>query len=141
MGALLLHMSIELTAIAAAFILGLVHIVLASHAASFQRGYKWSAGARDEPVLPLTGVAGRLARASDNYAETFPYFAALALAVQVAGAAGVLSHLGVGLYLAGRLAYLPLYAYGVYLVRSLAWNVATAGIAILCASLLVKLYG
>jgi uncharacterized MAPEG superfamily protein len=34
------------------------------------------------------------------------------------------------------LVYLPLYAFGVYLVRSLAWNVATAGIILLLVELL-----
>ena len=45
---------------------------------------------------------------------------------------------GVCLYLAGRLAYLPLYAFGVYLVRSLAWNVATLGIALICLALIME---
>jgi hypothetical protein len=44
-------------------VLGLVQIVLASHAASLQRGYLWTAGSRDETVPPLTGIAGRLERA------------------------------------------------------------------------------
>ena len=129
-------MNCELYGLCAAVVLGIVHIVLASQSASRQRGYRWSAGARDEPVPPLTGVAGRLARASSNFAETFPFFAALVLAGQVAGPAGQLSCWGVALYLAGRLIYLPLYAFGVYLIRSLAWNVATAGLILLLVDLL-----
>jgi MAPEG family protein len=50
--------------------------VLASHAASLQRGYLWTAGSRDETVPPLTGIAGRLERALRNFVETFPLFAA-----------------------------------------------------------------
>jgi uncharacterized MAPEG superfamily protein len=42
---------------------------------------------------------------------------------------------GVYLYLAGRLAYLPLYALGVFLLRSIVWNVAIAGIALLGVAL------
>lgn len=128
--------SIELAGLVASAVLGFVHIVLASHAASLQRGYRWTASARDEPVAPLTGVAGRLARASANYLETFPYFASLALAVQVTGTHGTLSATGIALYLAGRTIYLPLYAFGVFLVRSLAWNVATAGIVLLGVAVL-----
>ena len=45
--------------------------------------------------------------------------------------------MGVILYLGGRIAYLPLYAFGVFLVRSLAWNVALAGIAALYVSVFV----
>ena len=129
-------LSIETLGLVLGIVLGFVHIVLASHAASLQRGYRWSAGARDEPVPALRGVAGRLARASSNYLETFPFFAAAVLAVLATGAHSVWSVWGVYLYLGGRLAYLPLYAFGVFLVRSLAWNVATAGIFMLCAALL-----
>lgn len=129
-------MSIELYVLCLSVILGLVHIVLASHSASLQRGYKWTAGARDEPLPPLTGVAGRLARALANFLETFPFFAALVLVVHATGSYGALSICGALLYLAGRVAYLPLYAMGMYLIRSLAWNVAIVGIFLLLVSAL-----
>lgn len=116
--------------------LGLIHIVAASHSASLQRGYRWTASARDEVRAPLVGVAGRLARALDNFGETFPLFAALAVAVVVAGNSGALSRWGAGLYVAGRVAYLPLYVLGVPLVRSLVWNVAALGIGVLLVALL-----
>ncbi len=117
-------------------VLGLIHVIAASHSASLQRGYRWTASARDEPLAPLIGVAGRLARALDNFCETFPLFAALAVAVVVAGKSGALSQWGAGLYFAGRVAYLPLYALGVPLVRSLVWNVAALGIGLLLVALL-----
>jgi len=120
----------------AAILLGFVHLIAASHAASLQRGYRWTAGARDETLPSLTGVAGRLARASANFAETFPYFAALVLAVEVTGQRDAYSYWGVVLYVGARIAYLPLYAFGVFLVRSLVWNVATAGIVLLLVALL-----
>lgn len=108
----------------------------AAHAASLQRGYRWTASARDEPPVALHGVAGRLARALNNFSDTFPLFAALVLAVLVAGRDGTMSQWGAGLYLAGRIAYLLLYAFGVPLIRSLVWNVATLGIILLLAALL-----
>jgi len=126
----------ELQMLIAAIVLGFVHLIAASHAASLQRSYRWTAGARDETLPPLTGVAGRLARASANFAETFPYFAALVLAVEVTGQRDAYSYWGVVLYVGARIAYLPLYAFGVFLVRSLVWNVATAGIVLLLVALL-----
>jgi uncharacterized MAPEG superfamily protein len=126
----------ELRILGFSVLLGVVHIVLASHSASLQRGYRWTASARDEPVVPLTGAAGRFARALSNFGETFPLFAALALAVVVANRDGALSQWGAGLYLTGRVLYLPLYAFGVPLIRSLAWNVAAAGILLLGFALL-----
>ncbi len=131
-------MSIELVGLVVSVVLGIVHIVLASHSASLQRGYRWTASARDEAVPPLRGLAARLSRASANYLETFPYFGLLALAVHVTGAGSAVSAWGVGLYLLGRALYLPLYAYGVFLVRSLAWNVATLGIVLLGWALVIS---
>jgi uncharacterized MAPEG superfamily protein len=116
--------------------LGLIHIIAASHSASLQRGYRWTASARDEALAPLVGLAGRLARALHNFCETFPLFAALAIAVVVAGKSGALSQWGAGLYFAGRVVYLPLYALGVPLVRSLVWNVSALGIGLLLVALL-----
>ena len=130
--------SVEIAGLLVAVGLGVVHIVLASHSASLQRGYRWSASARDAPSPPLIGVAGRLSRACSNYLETFPFFAALVLAVVATGASSEWSRWGVYLYLAGRFAYLPLYAFGVFLVRSLIWNVALLGIALLCVALVVS---
>ncbi len=118
----------ELSILAFAVILGFVHIVLASHASSLQRGYRWTAGARDEPASPLTGIAGRLERASRNYAETFPLFAAAVLIIVLAGRTNAFSLWGAYLYLGARVAYLIAYAGGVFLLRSLIWNVAAIGI-------------
>ena len=131
-------MRIELLIVCLSVILGLVHIVLASHSASSQRGYRWTASARDEPLPPLTGSAGRLARALANFLETFPFFLALVVVVHFNGAYGGLSKWGALLYLAGRIAYLALYAFGVYLARSLAWNVAMAGIVLILVGVLVR---
>ena len=130
-------MSTEIVLLAATIVLGFAHIVVASHAASWQRGYRWTAGSRDYGVPPLTGIAGRLARASQNYLETFPFFAAAILAAHVAGREGALTLWGAHLYLWARLVYLPLYAFGVPLVRSLVWNVAAVGIFLIVAALLL----
>jgi uncharacterized MAPEG superfamily protein len=42
---------------------------------------------------------------------------------------------GAQLYFWGRVVYVPLYGFGVFLVRSLAWNVATFGIILILLSL------
>lgn len=119
-------------------VLGLVQIVAASHAASLQRGYRWTSSPRDEPTPPLRGLAGRLDRALRNYLETFPLFAAVVLVAHVSETHNALTEWGSRLYLWGRVAYVPLYAAGVPLVRSLAWNVATVGIVLLAIALLLR---
>ncbi len=75
-------MTIELRILACSVVLGIV-IVVASHAASLQRGYRWSTSPRDETMPPLRGVAGRLDRALRNFVETFPLVAAVVLASHV----------------------------------------------------------
>ncbi len=122
--------------LALAVVLGLVQIVAASHSASLQRGYRWTASPRDEPTPPLRGVAGRLDRALRNFLETFPLFVAVVLAAHVSETHNALTEWGSRLYLWGRVAYVPLYAAGVPLVRSLVWNVATVGIMLFVVALL-----
>jgi uncharacterized MAPEG superfamily protein len=129
-------MTIELKMLALSIVLGLVQIVLASHAASLQRGYRWTASPRDETLPPLTGVAGRLDRALRNFIETFPLFAAVVVMAHVANRHDWLTEGGVQLYFWARIAYLALYAFGVPLARSLVWNVATAGIVMILVALL-----
>ena len=130
-------MTIELRTLLWSVVLGFVHIVAASHAASLQRGYRWTASAREGEVAPLTGVAGRLDRALRNYSETSPLFAALVLVAHTAGRHSGLTESGAMLYFVARLAYLPLYAFGVPLVRSLVWNVAGLGMALVFVALLL----
>ena len=43
---------------------------------------------------------------------------------------------GAVLYFVARVAYVPLYAYGVRVVRSLAWTVATLGIILILVGLI-----
>jgi uncharacterized MAPEG superfamily protein len=118
-------MNFELAMLAASCVLCLIQIVIASHAASIQRGYRWAASARDVEVPPLTRTAGRLERALRNFLETFPVFVAAIVLVDVLGREAALSKWGAGLYFSARLVYLPLYALGVPLLRSLVWNIAS----------------
>src|SRR5256885_17260844 len=113
-------MSFELAMVVASSALVLIQIVIVSHAASLQRGYRWTASARDAEVPPLTGVSGRLERALRNLLETFPVFVAAVLLVHLLGREDARSEWGSGLYFSARVIYVLLYAAGVPLVRSLA---------------------
>lgn len=117
-------------------VLGIVQIIAASHAASFQRGYRWTAGSRDEEAPPLRGVAGRLDRALRNFLETFPLFAAIVLVAHVSDTHDSFTEWGARLYFWARVVYVPLYAAGIPLIRSLVWNVATVGILPLIVAVL-----
>lgn len=129
-------MTFELKILALSIVLGFVQILLASHAASLQRGYLWAASSRDDDVPALTGLAGRLDRALRNFLETFPLFAAAVLIAHVAGRHSWMTEWGAQLYLLARVAFVALYAAGVFLLRSLVWNIAALGIVLILASLL-----
>src|SRR5216683_2766833 len=129
-------MTIELQMLVLSAVLGLVQIVLSSHSASRQHGYRSASGSRDEIVPPLQGVAGRLERALGNFAETFPLFAAAVLVAGIANRHNWMTVHGSELYFIARVAYVPLYAFGVRLVRSFVWNAATMGIVLILIALL-----
>ena len=126
----------ELKLLGFAVLIGLIQLVWASIAAQPQRGLKWNAGPRDEP-RPLTGMAGRLERAFANYRETFPFFAALLIAVYLGGKLSDLTLTATVTYVVARAIYVPLYAFGLPYVRSLVWVVSMGGIAALLYALLL----
>lgn len=116
--------------------LGFVVLLLAVSGSLLQRGILWAVGARDTPGTALRGIAGRLERGWHNYLETFPLFAAAVLLVLVLDHASDWTGLGAALYFWARVVYVPLYAFGVPWLRSLAWGVAMAGIVMILAGLL-----
>jgi uncharacterized MAPEG superfamily protein len=129
-------MTTELRFLAASIILGLVHLVVDSHLISFQRGYRWTAGSREEPVTPLSGVANRVDQAYTNFMETFPFFAAVVLAAHLIDRHTALTLWGAQLYFWGRLGYVIAATAGYGLIRSaLFFNTAIAGIALFLIAL------
>ncbi|WP_374570088.1 MAPEG family protein [Phenylobacterium sp.] len=125
----------ELQLLAVGAAVGVVQILWAAAAANRQRAdLGWAIGSRDEP-RPLTGVAGRLERALRNYLETFPLFAAVVVVAYLAGKLGPLTLWGSGLYVAARALYVPLYAAGAPMVRSLVWTVGLVGILLVLAAI------
>lgn len=128
-------MTIELTMLALAVVLGIVQLAAAAQAKNRQHGYLWAAGPRDEARPPLAGMAGRLDRAFANFLETFPLFTAAVLITHAAGRHDWMTEWGAVLYLAARIVYVPLYVFGVFLARSLVWNVGTIGIVLILLSL------
>jgi uncharacterized MAPEG superfamily protein len=71
-----------------------------------------------------------------NFMETFPLFAAAVLMAHVAGRHSWMTEWGAQLYFWARLVYLGLYAAGVFLVRSLVWNLAVLGMVLILLALI-----
>ncbi|MEG2032232.1 MAG: MAPEG family protein, partial [Janthinobacterium sp.] len=85
---------------------------------------------------PVGKVTGRLQRAQANLLETLPLFAAAVLIAHVTAQESALTLYGAALYLAARVIYLPLYAFGIPVVRTLAWCVSLAGILMILWAIL-----
>ena len=129
-------MTTELTYLAWTLVLALVYIGLPSQLRTLETGTAYNASPRDDDGPPVGVVTGRLRRAQQNLFETLPLFIAAVLIVHAAGRESSFTGWGVTLYFWARVAYLPLYAFGVPYVRSLVWLVSLAGlIMILYAAL------
>ena len=128
-------MTYELWVLVWAVVLGIVQVAAPPVAAMSRKGYaKWNAGPRDSD-FDMGPLAGRLNRAFANFKETFVFFAVVVVALAFAGKSSELSRWGADIYLAARIFYIPLYAFGVFGVRSLAWIVSLVGILMCLATL------
>ena len=132
-----MDMSPEFIVLAATLVLALIQILAAGAARTAELGAMWNAGPRDGVPPPPGPLAGRLMRAQANLFETLPLFIAAVLMAHVAGKDGALTALGAHFYFFGRLAYLPLYAFGVPYVRSAAWGVASVGLILIIIALFI----
>ena len=130
-------MPIELTLMGIVLLLALANVGWAGAARTRQYGTQWNMGARDEAMPPLAPLPGRLLRAQANLFETLPLFVAAVLGCVVAARLGWKTALGAHLYCWARVAYLPLYAWGVPVVRSIVWMVGGAGLLLLIWALLL----
>lgn len=133
-------MPVEVRLLAWSCLIGLVHVIAASATGLRQRGgFAWAASNRDGPAPQVSGLAARMERASKNFLETFPIFAALVLACAATGRHNTAVTLGAYLYVFGRLAYLPAYGLGVAPARTLAWVVSMVGILFVFWGLFIKI--
>jgi uncharacterized MAPEG superfamily protein len=130
-------MAVELQIVALGALLLLVHIFAAVHLKTKQYGRKWNVGARDEALPPLDPLAGRLARAQANFQETFPIAIVALLGVVIAGRTSGWTALGGWIWLSARIIYLPLYAFGTPVVRTLVFTISIAGLVMVLWPLLV----
>ena len=124
-------MTIELKLMAWSLVLAVIQIFAFDIARTGQYGAKWNTGPRDEAMPPLSNVAERLNRAQSNLYETLPLFIAAVLGLHVLGISTPMTVLGAQLWFWGRVLYVPLYAFGVRMVRSLVWIASFAGLMML----------
>jgi len=120
--------AVELRLLAWTVAFGLAQVFVAAGFATQQRGLRWNAGNRDGEPKPLSGAAARAVRASANFLETFPFFAAAVLGVVVGAKSSAHTVLGCEIYLGARIAYLPIYIIGIPYLRTLVYGVSIWGL-------------
>jgi uncharacterized MAPEG superfamily protein len=120
--------SVEMQMLWWSIVLGLVQLVLSVLPSARVRGFGWASGPRDEPGAPLGKIGGRLERAFRNFLETFVFFVAAVLMVEVLGRHSSNSALGAQIFFWARVAYIPAYAAGIPFLRTLLWAASIVGI-------------
>ena len=128
-------MTVEIKMLACSIVLGLLYVMLAGALGIAERGLMWNLGNRDAEARPLAGAAARAGRASWNFLESFPFFAAAVLAALITNRSSSATALGSQLYFWGRLVYLPVYVIGIPYLRTLIWAVSFAGLVLVLGAL------
>ncbi|WP_299151379.1 MAPEG family protein [uncultured Tateyamaria sp.] len=128
-------MTPELTYLTYAVILLIAHAIIQATFSDLSKGLGWALGPQDEH-RDQPAMAARIQRALKNYLETLPAFIALALALTVTNLNTEATALGAAIWFWARVAYVPAYASGIPVVRSIAWFVSLAGLAMMILPLL-----
>jgi uncharacterized MAPEG superfamily protein len=128
--------SIEIQMLCLCVVLGLVQLVLATVMATKDQGLPYNISPRDLPPPPVSKLTARFQRAFGNFRETFVYFAVAVLVVTLTGRSNSVSVLGTEIYFWARLIYVPIYAAGIPVLRTVTWAASIAGlIMVLLAAL------
>ena len=129
-------MPIELKILALGALLLFVHIFTATRFKTAQWGRKWNVGARDEALAEPNPVTGRTMRAQANFEETFPIAIIALVGVVVAGRTSEWTAIGGWIWLGARVVYLPLYAVGIPVIRTVVWTISMVGLVMVLWPLL-----
>ena len=110
--------------------------VVAQATATGDLGGEYLLGPRDEKRESKSIVGGRLDRALKNLLETYPAFIAIVIALVVTGKTGGLAATGAMTWLVARIVFVPVYAAGIPVLRTLVWLVSTLGLLLMLIRLL-----
>ena len=129
-------MTPELTLLGWTLVLALVQLFIPAALRNKETGWVYNVGPRDDPGPPVGKVTGRLQRAHRNLLETLPVFIAAILIAHVAHREGGLTLWGAWIYLLARIIYVPLYALGIPIFRSIAFQACLFGLTLLLIAIL-----
>jgi uncharacterized MAPEG superfamily protein len=117
----------ELTCLELSVVLWLVHVLVQAGVGNLVLPSGYLATARDNPAAARGMLYGRATRALANYVENFTPFVAVALALIVTQRMGGSGALGATIWVLARIAYIPLYLFGVIYARTAVWTISIIG--------------
>ena len=120
--------SVEIQMLCWSVVLGLVQLILPTTLALKEQGLPYNLSPRDMPAPAVTKTTARLERAFQNFRETFVYFAVAVLVVTALNKTSASTALGAQLYFWARLLYVPVYAAGIPVLRTLIWTASIVGL-------------
>ncbi len=123
-------MPVELKVLGYAASLQVVQFIVMAVPVNLQLGVAYTAGNRDEQ-RQATGVPGRLKRALENHSEGLILFTIAVLVVVLGEASNPMTENCAWAYLWARILYVPAYASGIFMVRSLIWSVGFVATALM----------
>jgi uncharacterized MAPEG superfamily protein len=123
-------MTPELTYLVWSAVLTLALAAISASGATLQVGLERLAGNR-ENMPEMAGWAGRAARAHRNMLENLVLFAILVLTARAANIGNAMTVLGAQVFFWGRIAHAIIYIAGVAWLRTAAWLVSIAGLALI----------
>ena len=129
-------MPVDLKILALGALLLFVHIFTATRFKTAQFGRKWNVGARDEALPAADVMSGRTMRAQANFLETFPIAIVALVGVVLADRTSQWTAIGGWVWLGARVIYLPLYAAGIPVIRTIVWTIGMIGLGMVLWPLL-----
>ena len=133
-------MSFELQVVAGSVLILFGLLMYQGALVPLNQGFGWGLGSRDgEP--DYTAMQGRTRRTVTNHMEGMLLFIPLVMIVEMAALSSQLTEIGAAIYLAGRLAFVPLYLLGVSYLRSVFWGIALLGTILVGYAVVVGLFG
>lgn len=130
-------MPAELQVLGWAVVLAVVQLLLFAVPANLEIGSTYLAGPRDEVRELQPGPTARLRRAFLNHIEGLVLFTAVVVVVVLGQASTTGTAVAAWIYLAARIAYVPLYAWGVPWWRSVVWGVGMVATLYMLLSALI----
>ena len=127
--------SIEIQMLCWSVVLGLVQLVIATTLATKDQGLSYNLSARDVVPPSVTPLTARFQRIFRNFRETFVYFAVAVLVVTALAKNSPHSALGAQIYFWSRLIYVPVYAAGIPVVRTVIWTASIVGLVMVLGAI------